>query len=80
MRCLMIDMDECSSDIRQHLYLILQLLADIMCLPQWRVCIHHDVDFHEIILENAIRYQGQLQRWLHEQAGLVKIKHCGARR
>src|SRR6267142_683535 len=84
MRCLMVDMDECSSNIRQHLYLILQLLTDIMCLPQRRVCIHHDIDFHEIILKKAIRYQGQVQGCPHEQghseAGLIKIKHCGARR
>lgn len=48
---LVIDMDECSSHIRENFDLILELLADIADLPQWRTtCVHDNINFYKIIL------------------------------
>ena len=47
----MIDVDECSLHIGENFDLILELLADIVRLPQRRISVHDDINFYEIILE-----------------------------
>lgn len=47
---LVIDVDECSLHIRENFDLILELLADIVGLPQWRTRVHDDINFYKIIL------------------------------
>lgn len=49
MICLMINMHKCPFHIRQDFDPILELLADIVCFPKGSVCIHDDVNFHEIV-------------------------------
>jgi hypothetical protein len=52
-RCMspfMVDMDKSSFYIREILYLVLQFLADVVCFPEWGIAVHHDVDFHKVIL------------------------------
>ena len=52
-RCMspfMVDVDKSSFYIGKVLYLVLQLLADVVCLPEWGIAVHHDVDFHKVIL------------------------------
>ena len=46
----MIDVDKCSLHIGKNFDLILELLADIVGLPQGRISVHNDVNFYEIIL------------------------------
>ena len=53
----MVDMDESSFDIWKNLYLVLQLLADVVCLPEWGIAVHHNVNFHEIILQSRVSWQ-----------------------
>lgn len=52
MRPLMIDVDECSLHIWKNFDLILELLADIVGLPQWGISGHDDINLYEIILES----------------------------
>jgi hypothetical protein len=47
---LVIYMDKGSLHVWQILNFVLQLLADIVCLPKRSVSIHHDIDFYKIIL------------------------------
>ena len=47
---LMIDVDECSLHIGENFDLILELLADIVGLPQRRSSLHDNIDFYEISL------------------------------
>jgi hypothetical protein len=51
---LMVDMDKSPFYIGKSLYLVLQLLADVVCLPEWGVAVHHDVNFHEVILQSRV--------------------------
>ena len=50
MRVLMIDVDECPVHIGENFNLVLELLANIMGLPQGRIPIHNDINFYEIFL------------------------------
>lgn len=49
MRKLIVNVHKASFDIRQDLNLILQLLANIVCLGEGGIFVHHDVDLHEIV-------------------------------
>lgn len=51
---LMIYMHEGALHVRQHLDLVLELLADVVRFPQRRIGRHDDVDFDEVIL-NAVK-------------------------
>jgi hypothetical protein len=53
----MIDMDKSSFYIGKNLYLVLQLLADVVCLPKRGIGVHHDVNFHEVILQSGVSWQ-----------------------
>jgi hypothetical protein len=46
---LMIDVHERTLDVRQDLYFVLQLLADIVRLPQRGVPVHDDVNFNKVV-------------------------------
>lgn len=46
---LMIHMNECAINTRQHLDLILQHLRDIVRFPQRSLARHHDVNLDEVI-------------------------------
>jgi hypothetical protein len=46
---LMIDVDERALDVWQDFNLVLQLLADIVRLPQRGVPVHDDVNFNKIV-------------------------------
>ena len=47
---LVINVDERAADIGQDLYLILQALAEVVRLPEWRVRVHHDIDLDVVVL------------------------------
>jgi hypothetical protein len=49
MRRLVVDMHERALDVRQDLDLVLQLLADVVRLPQRRCAVHDDVDLDEVV-------------------------------
>ena len=49
MRRLVVDVHEGTADIGQDLDLVLQLLAQVVRLPERRVRVHHDVYFNEIV-------------------------------
>jgi len=50
----MVDMDKSSFHIGKNLYLVLQFLADVVCLPEWGVAVHYDVNFHKVILQGSV--------------------------
>jgi len=49
-----INMHKGTLDIRKHLDLILQLLADIVCFPQRRRSVHDNVHLDDVILVNTV--------------------------
>ena len=44
-----INVDECSFHGGKDLNRILELLANVMCFPQWCAGIHYDVDLDEVV-------------------------------
>lgn len=50
MRRLVVEVHERAADVRQDLDLVLQLLADVVCLPERGICVHDDVDLHVVVL------------------------------
>ena len=44
-----INVDECSFHVGKDLNRILELLANVMCFPQWCAGIHYDVDLDEVV-------------------------------
>jgi hypothetical protein len=50
----MIDVHKSTLDIRKHLDLVLQLLADIVGLPQRGSSIHDDVHLNDVILVKTV--------------------------
>jgi hypothetical protein len=46
----MINMHKCTLHVGKDLYLVLQLLAKVVGFPERGIGLHHDVDFHKIIL------------------------------
>ena len=53
MGSLMIDMNKRPFDVGLNLNLILQLLTDVMCLPEWCIGIHNNVNLNVILLDLA---------------------------
>ena len=49
MGCFVVDVHKRTVHVGQLLDLVLELLAEIMCLPERRLGIHHDVNFDEVI-------------------------------
>ena len=60
----MVDMDKSSFYIGKNLYLVLQLLADVVCLPEWGIAVHHDINFHKVILQSRVRLASIISRRL----------------
>jgi hypothetical protein len=40
-------------DIRQHLQLVLELLANVMRLPEWGRSVHDHIDLDEVVLSTS---------------------------
>ena len=58
---LVVHMHERPLHVGQNLDLVLQLLADVVRLPQGRVCVHDHVDFNEVVwaaLRSSRRQRG----------------------
>lgn len=51
---LMIDVHKGTLDIRKHLDLILQLLANIVCLPQRGSSVHDDIHLDDVVLVKTV--------------------------
>jgi hypothetical protein len=50
--CFVIDVYKRTLHIWQKLKLVLQLLTDVVCSPEWGVSVHDNVDLKEITLLN----------------------------
>jgi hypothetical protein len=49
MRCLVIDVDKGAVDVGQALDLVLELLADVVRLPERRLGVHGDVHLDKVV-------------------------------
>ena len=52
-RRLVVDMHERTTDVWQDLDLVLQLLADVVRLPERRVRVHDDIDLDVVVLSHS---------------------------
>jgi hypothetical protein len=48
-----IHVHKCALDVWQNLDLILELLTEIVCLPERGIPVHDNVDFDKVVLEQT---------------------------
>ena len=48
--CFVIHVHKCTLDVRQNLNLILELLTEVVCLPERGIFVHDNVDLDKVIL------------------------------
>jgi hypothetical protein len=80
---LVVDVHERALDVRQHLDLVLQLLAHIVRLPQWGIRRHHNVHLDEVVLPpaaliSATSYSSSLKK--DSQVRSIKKQICSTKR
>jgi hypothetical protein len=77
--CFVVDMHERALYVGQNFKFVLQLLADIVRLPEWRISIHDHVNFDEVVLKSPLVVKRLNLNFTLTGPLCKDLSHCGER-